>query len=179
MESISQVFAWIGANENVLSGLAATIVIVGVLLSPLRRRFGKSAASEKSVTSEAPQPAASLIPVTDRPSIAVLPFTNLSGDAEHQYLADGLTEDIITGLSRVKQFFVIARNTTFTYKDRAVDVQQVRGIWAFATCSKAAFARRAIEFTSRPNWSTRRPAHTPGRNASTDRSSTSWQWTTR
>ncbi len=54
-----------------------------------------------------------------------MPFQNLSGDPEHEYLADGLSEDIITGLSRVKQFFVIARNTTFTYKGRAVDVQEV------------------------------------------------------
>ena len=74
---------------------------------------------------EARQPVANPVPVTDRPSIAVLPFTNLLGDPEHEYLADGLTEDIITGLSRVKQFFVIARNTSFTYKGRAVDVQEV------------------------------------------------------
>jgi adenylate cyclase len=61
----------------------------------------------------------------DKPSIAVLPFTNLSGEAEQEYFADGLVEDIITGLSRVKSFFVIARNSSFTYKGRAVDVRQV------------------------------------------------------
>ena len=61
----------------------------------------------------------------DKPSIAVLPFTNLSGDPEQEYFADGLVEDIITALSRVRSFFVIARNSSFTYKGRAVDVRQV------------------------------------------------------
>jgi len=65
------------------------------------------------------------LPLPDRPSIAVLPFTNLSGDPEQDYFADGLVEDIITGLSRVRSFFVIARNSSFTYKGRAVDVRQV------------------------------------------------------
>jgi adenylate cyclase len=61
----------------------------------------------------------------DKPSVAVLPFDNMSGDAEQEYFADGITEDIITALSRNRWFFVIARNSTFTYKGRAVDVKQV------------------------------------------------------
>jgi TolB-like protein/tetratricopeptide (TPR) repeat protein len=61
----------------------------------------------------------------DRPSIAVLPFTNMSGDPGRDYFADGMTEDIITELSRVRWLFVIACNSTFTYKDRAVDIKQV------------------------------------------------------
>ena len=61
----------------------------------------------------------------DKPSIAVLPFQNMSGDPEQEYFADGMVEDIITGLSRIKWLFVIARNSTFTYKGRAVDVKQV------------------------------------------------------
>ena len=61
----------------------------------------------------------------DRPSIAVLPFQNMSGDPEQDYFVDGMVEDIITGLSRIKWLFVIARNSTFTYKGRAVDVKQV------------------------------------------------------
>jgi TolB-like protein len=61
----------------------------------------------------------------DRPSIAVLPFQNMSGDPEQEYFADGMVEDIITGLSRIKWLFVIARNSSFTYKGRAVDVKQV------------------------------------------------------
>jgi adenylate cyclase len=60
-----------------------------------------------------------------KPSIAVLPFTNMSGDPEQEYFADGIAEDIITALSRIQWFFVTARNSSFTYKGQAVDVQQV------------------------------------------------------
>ena len=61
----------------------------------------------------------------DRPSIAVLPFENMSGDPEQEYFADGLVEDITTALARFKSLFVIARNSSFTYKGRAVDIRQV------------------------------------------------------
>ena len=61
----------------------------------------------------------------DKPSIAVLPFTNVSGAPEQDYFADGMTEDIITGLSRARWLFVIARNSSFTYKRRSTDVKQV------------------------------------------------------
>jgi TolB-like protein len=61
----------------------------------------------------------------DRPSIAVLPFDNMSGDSDQEYFADGISEDLITGLSRIRWLFVIARNSTFVYKHRAVDVKQV------------------------------------------------------
>lgn len=61
----------------------------------------------------------------DRPSVAVLPFSNLSGDPEQEYFADGMVGDIIAGLSRIKWLFVIARNSSFTYKGKAVDVKQV------------------------------------------------------
>jgi len=60
-----------------------------------------------------------------RPSIAVLPFQNMSGDPDQEYFCDGMVEDIITGLSRIKWLFVIARNSSFVYKGRAVDVKQV------------------------------------------------------
>ena len=66
-----------------------------------------------------------MLTLPDKPSIAVLPFQNLSGDPEQDYFADGMVDDIITGLSRIKWLFVIARNTTITYKGRAVDVKQV------------------------------------------------------
>jgi adenylate cyclase len=62
---------------------------------------------------------------TDRPSLAVLPFVNMSGDAEQEYFADGITEDIITGLSKLRWFFVIARNSSFVYKGKAVEVRRV------------------------------------------------------
>ncbi|MCJ9730611.1 transcriptional regulator, partial [Bradyrhizobium sp. PRIMUS42] len=69
--------------------------------------------------------AASAPTLPDRPSVAVLPFSNLSGDPEQEYFADGMVDDIITGLARINWLFVIARNSTFTYKGRAVDVKQV------------------------------------------------------
>lgn len=65
------------------------------------------------------------LPLPDRPSIAVLPFQNMSGDPEQEYFADGLTEDIITGLSRLPSLFVIARHSSFTYKGRAIDIRHV------------------------------------------------------
>jgi adenylate cyclase len=67
----------------------------------------------------------SAMSLPDKASIAVLPFQNMSGDPDQDYFADGIVEDIITGLSRIKWLFVIARNSTFTYKGRAVDVKQV------------------------------------------------------
>jgi TolB-like protein/class 3 adenylate cyclase len=75
-----------------------------------------------------PEPATSApaqLPLPDKPSIAVLPFQNMSGDPEQEYFADGMVEDIITGLSRIKWLFVIARNSSFVYKGKAVDVRQV------------------------------------------------------
>jgi TolB-like protein len=61
----------------------------------------------------------------DKPSIAVLPFQNMSGDPEQEYFADGMVEEIITALSRFKSLFVIARNSSFTYKGKAIDIKQV------------------------------------------------------
>ncbi|UWU81458.1 transcriptional regulator [Bradyrhizobium huanghuaihaiense] len=65
------------------------------------------------------------LPLPEKASIAVLPFQNMSGDPEQEYFADGMVEDIITALSRFKWLFVIARNSTFTYKGRSVDIRQV------------------------------------------------------
>src|SRR5262245_8710100 len=69
------------------------------------------------------------LPLPDKPSIAVLPFQNMSGDPEQEYFADGLTEDLITALSRIRWFFVIARNSCFAYKGRSPDIRDVaRGL---------------------------------------------------
>ncbi len=65
------------------------------------------------------------LPIPDKPTIAVLPFTNLSGDPEQEYFSDGITEDIITGLSKNPDLFVISRNSTFTYKGKSVRVRDV------------------------------------------------------
>lgn len=75
-----------------------------------------------SAAKQTPAPALRL---PDKPSIAVLPFANLSGDPEQEYFADGMVEEIITALSRIKWLFVIVRNSSFTYKGQAVDVKQV------------------------------------------------------
>jgi len=70
-------------------------------------------------------PATAPLPLPDKPSLAVLPFQNMSGDPEQEYFTDGMVEDIITELSRFRALLVIARNSTFTYKGKAVDVRQV------------------------------------------------------
>src|SRR5690348_11646341 len=74
---------------------------------------------------QGPADAGAALALPDKPSIAVMPFDNMSGDREQDYFADGMVEDIITALSRMRWLFVIARNSTFTYKGQAVDVKQV------------------------------------------------------
>src|ERR1700680_3281527 len=80
-----------------------------------------ASATPNKVSPASSQPLA----LPDKPSIAVLPFQNMSGDPEQEYFADGMVEDIITALSRFKSLFVIARNSSFIYKGRAVDIKQV------------------------------------------------------
>jgi TolB-like protein/class 3 adenylate cyclase len=70
-------------------------------------------------------PTLPVLPLPDKPSIAVLPFQNMSGDPEQEYFTDGMVEEIITALSRIRWLFVIARNSSFTYKGQAIDVKQV------------------------------------------------------
>jgi adenylate cyclase len=72
-----------------------------------------------------PDPYSQPLPLPDKPSIAVLPFENMSGDPEQEYFADGMVEEIITALSRFKWLFVIARNSSFTFKGKAVDIKEV------------------------------------------------------
>ena len=69
--------------------------------------------------------AARRFPLPDRPAIAVLPFVNMSGDPEQEYFSDGISEDIITALSKLRWFFVIARNSSFIYKGKAVHLKQI------------------------------------------------------
>jgi adenylate cyclase len=85
-------------------------------------RVSMGAARSGPPETEGDRPALAL---PDKPSIAVLPFQNMSGDPEQEYFADGMVEEIITALSRVKAFFVIARNSSFTYKGKAVDVKEI------------------------------------------------------
>jgi TolB-like protein/class 3 adenylate cyclase len=90
--------------------------------SPLSRTAGEGAERQRR---EAGEGGPALPPLPDKPSIAVLPFANMSGDPEQEYFADGMVEEIITALSRIRWLFVIARNSSFTYKGRSVDVTQV------------------------------------------------------
>ena len=86
------------------------------------RFIGAVREASQSSGVKAPDPA---LPLPDGPSIAVLPFVNLSSEPDQEYFADGIVEEIITALSRFKALFVIARNSSFTYRDRAADLKQV------------------------------------------------------
>jgi|TARA_A100001391_G_scaffold63912_1_gene39826 TolB-like protein len=113
----------INAARSALNDSGVTQRLIRTILRRGIRFVG--AVLEEGVAAE---PTGSELPgpsLPDRPSIAVLPFANMSGDPEQDYFADGMVEDIITGLSRISWLFVIARNSSFTYKGRAVDVKQV------------------------------------------------------
>jgi adenylate cyclase len=102
-----------------LAGLAITITTV-FLVQHLSLRPPHTQASIPS-TQSLP------LPLPDKPSIAVLPFTNMSGDREQEYFSDGITDDLITDLSRLPDLLVIARNSTFTYKGKGAKLQETGG----------------------------------------------------
>jgi adenylate cyclase len=93
------------------------------IAEPMRAWRVRPTGQTPSAVSAVSQPPG--LPLADKPSIAVLPFQNMSGDPEQEYFADGLTEDIITELAHTSTMSVIARNSTFVYKGKAVDVKQV------------------------------------------------------
>jgi adenylate cyclase len=103
-------------GEQTVKHIAKPVRVYRVLMEPgaVARRFSEVASKEKMV-----------FPLPDKPSIAVLPFTNISGEKELEYFSDGLAEGIINGLSKSDNIFVIARNSTFTYKGKPVKVNQV------------------------------------------------------
>src|SRR5215467_5128407 len=103
--------------------LIKTLPRKGIRFIGIVREEAKSAAVTPPVAT--PKPSHTSLALPDKPSIAVLPFQNMSGDAAQEYFADGIVEDIITALSRFRNLFVIARNSSFTYKGRATDVKQV------------------------------------------------------
>jgi adenylate cyclase len=106
-------FSW-----PVLAGVVLIVVVAAVAIWQLYLRPTRPPVEVASKEKMA-------FPLPDKPSIAVLPFVNMSGDKEQEYFSDGITEEIITALSKVPRIFVIARNSTFTYKGRAVKVKQV------------------------------------------------------
>jgi adenylate cyclase len=111
-----------GKVESTLEDMGAqTLKNIAEPMRAWRVRIGPSSSPATKTQTETAQPLA----LPDKPSIAVLPFENMSGDPEQEYFADGIVEDIITALSRFKSLFVIARNSSFTFKGRAVDIKEV------------------------------------------------------
>jgi TolB-like protein/class 3 adenylate cyclase len=115
------------AHDQVLDRVKETFVDLGekALKNIARPVRAYSIALDRSASGRRATEQASRLALPDKPSIAVLPFQNISGDPEQDYFADGMVEDIITGLSRIKWLFVIARNSSFVYKGKAMDVRQV------------------------------------------------------
>jgi adenylate cyclase len=111
-----------GKVESILEDMGSqSLKNIAEPMRAWRVNIGTSSSPPTKPPTETAQPLA----LPDKPSIAVLPFQNMSGDVEQEYFADGIVEDIITGLSRSKSLFVIARNSSFTYKGKAVDIKQV------------------------------------------------------
>jgi TolB-like protein/class 3 adenylate cyclase len=104
---------------------AALAVVIAILVVAGGVAIWKSYRPPTSPPTEVASVEKMAFPLPDKPSIAVLPFNNLSGDPEQEYFSDGLTEEIITALSKVPEVFVIARNSVFTYKGKPVKVNQV------------------------------------------------------
>ena len=121
MDALSRIFAWLSDHEAGISAVAAIIVIAGVVFAGFRWLVSRRA---ETATEKAPEENP-LLALPTGPVVAVLPFENLSEDPKQEYFSDGLTDDIITALSRFKDLFVIARNSTFRYKGQAVDVRQL------------------------------------------------------
>ena len=113
-------------------------------------------------------PPAPALPLPDRPAIAVLPFVNMSDDPEQDYFSDGISEDLITALSRLRWFFVIARNSSFVYKGKAVNIRQLARGTRRRLCDRGQRAQgKATAFGSRRSSTTPPPAVTSGQSATT------------
>ena len=116
---------------------------------PVRLYAVRSASFSPETAAIASTEADKPLPLPDKPSIAVLPFQNMSSDPEQEYFADGMVEEIITALSRFKSLFVIARNSSFAYKGKSQTFVRSGVNLECVTCSKEAFAKRQIECASR------------------------------
>jgi TolB-like protein/tetratricopeptide (TPR) repeat protein len=121
MDLLSRVATWLGENEATISAVVGIAVLAGILFAGLRALLRRRAAPSGRIAPEEDP----LLALPTGPVVAVLPFENLSEDPKQEYFSDGLTDDIITALSRFKDLFVIARNSTFRYKGQAVDVRQL------------------------------------------------------
>jgi adenylate cyclase len=125
MDWLSRIFDWLREQEAGFSAVAAILVIAGVVFAGFRWLVSRRSQSAQVPTAEPTKEEDPLLALPTGPVVAVLPFENLSRDPDQEYFSDGLTEDIITALSRFKDLFVIARNSTFRYKGQAVDVRQL------------------------------------------------------
>ena len=123
---------------------------------------GNGSAQAPAPRQPKPRQAPPSLPLTDRPAIAVLAFVNMSGDPEQEHFSDGITEDIITALSKLRWFFVIARNSSFIYKGQTVPRSRSPRSSASAMSSKAACARPVSACASRFSSMTSRPAAISG-----------------
>jgi adenylate cyclase len=121
MDWLSRIFAWLSDHEAGISAVVGIAVLAGILFTGFRFLLSRRS---QPTTAKAPEEDP-LLALPTGPVVAVLPFENLSEDPKQEYFSDGLTDDIITALSRFKDLFVIARNSTFRYKGQAVDVRQL------------------------------------------------------
>jgi adenylate cyclase len=125
---LADFFSWLEAQETILSAIAASIVVLSVVGAAARSAFKRTADTARATLSRQGSNVDVSAPVPGfggRAAIAVLPFDNMSGDADQEYFADGITEDIITSLQSYRSFPVIARNSSFTYKGTSPDVRAV------------------------------------------------------
>jgi TolB-like protein len=121
MDWLSRIFDWLREQEAGFSAVAAILVIAGVVFAGFRWLVSRRSQPTKKISPDEDP----LLALPTGPVVAVLPFENLSEDPKQEYFPDGLTDDIITALSRFKDLFVIARNSTFRYKGQAVDVRRL------------------------------------------------------
>jgi TolB-like protein/class 3 adenylate cyclase len=121
-DKLDIIFADMG--ERNLKNIARPVRVFGLSTADISA-FPEHNVARPVVSTDAMPTAPKPLPLPDKPSLAVLPFQNMSGDPEQEYFADGMVEDITTALSRMRWLFVIARNSSFTYKGRAVDVKQI------------------------------------------------------
>ena len=123
------IIAWALRRPRQVASAAAVIALLASGMAGAWYAFWQPAVVPPAIVAETAASgvaeAKAALPLPDKPSIAVLPFDNLSGEARYERLADGITEDIITDLSRFRELFVIARNSTFAYKDQPTDVRQI------------------------------------------------------
>jgi class 3 adenylate cyclase len=163
------------AYEQVRDRVRETFIDLGekVLKNVERPVRVYAAALDRAVGAEPATPGKhSGLSLPDKPSIAVLPFQNMSGDPEQEYFSDGISEDIITALSKLRWFFVIARNSSFTYKGKAVHMKQVADELGVGYVLEGSVRKGAIAFALRPS-STKSP-----REAISGRSAMTASWLT-